>query len=363
MEPALGGGPPPEAADRGRGLLSVVVPCFDEEAVIGETHRRLVEVLEGIPGIGFELVYVDDGSRDSTVDLLRRLQQGDRRVRVVVLSRNFGQEMAATAGLEHAGGDAVVLIDADLQDPPEVIPEMVERWRDGVGVAYGQRTVREGEGPFKKWSAALFYRFLARVADFSVPRNTGYFRLMDREVVEALLSLPERARFLRGLVAWTGFRQEAVRFRRAARFAGETKWPLHKMVRLALDAVLSFSSFPLRLATWFGAAAIAGAAAAGGYALVLRLATGAWIPAAAALFVAVLFLGGAQLLAVGILGEYVGRIYAEAQRRPLYLVADRLGFGPGAGPGPVAAGAPAGRRRSSEADRRSPEKPGRGPVR
>lgn len=366
MEPAPEVRPPPGAVPEGRPTLSVVVPCFDEEAVLGETHRRLVEVLEGIPGTTFELVYVDDGSRDSTVERLREIQQGDRRVRVVVLSRNFGQEMAATAGLEHASGDAVVLIDADLQDPPEVIPEMVERWRGGAQVAYGQRTVREGEGAFKKWSAALFYRFLARVADFSIPRNTGYFRLMDREVVEALLSLPERARFLRGMVAWTGFRQEAVRFRRAARFAGETKWPLHRMVRLALDAVLSFSSFPLRLATWFGVAALAGAAAAAGYALVLRLATGAWIPAAAALFVAVLFLGGAQLLAVGILGEYVGRIYAEAQRRPLYLVADRLGFGSGFGsgfgPGAGTAAAPAGRRRSPAGDRRSRESPGRGPA-
>ena len=356
MEPAREERPPPGEAGPGSRLLSVVVPCFDEEEVLGETHRRLVGVLEGIPGIAFELVYVDDGSRDSTVERLRRIQQADRRVRVVVLSRNFGQEMAVTAGLEHAAGDAVVLIDADLQDPPEVIPEMVDRWRGGAQVAYGQRTEREGEGLFKRWSAALFYRFLGRVADFSIPRNTGHFRLMDREVVEALRSLPERARYLRGMVSWTGFRQEAVQFRRAPRFAGETKWPLHKMVRLGLDAVLSFSSFPLRLATWFGGAALVGAAAVTGYALVFRLVTGQWVSAAAALFVAVLFLGGAQLLVVGILGEYVGRIYAEVQRRPLYLVADRLGFGPGAGAG----GAPAGRREPPAADGRPGETPGRG---
>ena len=330
--------PPPRSAE-GRALLSVVVPCFDEEAVIGEAHRRLAAALGTLPGgMDFELVYVDDGSRDATPRLLREIQQADRRVRLVVLSRNFGQDLAITAGLEHAAGDAVVLIDADLQDPPEVIPEMVERWRQGVAVAYGQRTEREGESRFKLWTAAAFYRLIARVSEVSIPRNTGNFRLMDRAVVEAFLSMPESARFVRGMVTWTGFRQEPVPFRRAARFAGDTKWPLRHMIRLGLDAVLSFSDLPLRLLTWFGAAALAASLAGAGLLLALRPVGGA----AATVVVAAVFLGGVQLLVAGVLGEYLGRIYREVRRRPLYLVAERLGFATEGGPGrrPPSGGAP-----------------------
>ena len=333
----------PPRSPEGRGLLSVVVPCFDEEAVIGEAHRRLAAALGTLPGMDFEIVYVDDGSRDATPDLLREIQQVDRRVRLVVLSRNFGQDLAITAGLEHAAGDAVVLIDADLQDPPEVIPEMVERWRQGVAVAYGQRTEREGESRFKLWTAAAFYRLIARVSEVSIPRNTGNFRLMDRAVVEAFLSMPESARFVRGMVTWTGFRQEPVPFRRAARFAGDTKWPLRHMIRLALDAVLSFSDLPLRLLTWLGAAALAASLVGAGLLLAVRLAAETPVGAAAAVAVAAVFLGGVQLLAAGVLGEYLGRIYREVRRRPLYLVAERLGFrtegGPAGGRRPLSGGA------------------------
>ena len=236
-------------------LLSVVVPCFDEEAVIQETHARLVATLARIVETRFEIVYVDDGSNDRTLSVLRAIQQSDPRIRVVALSRNFGQQIAVAAGLEHASGEAVVLIDADLQDPPEVIPEMVERWRAGVDVAYGARTEREGETPLKLWTAKTFCRTLNRLSDVDIPLDTGDFRLMDRKVVDALLAMRERDRFLRGMVAWAGFRQEPVHYGRAARFAGSTKYPLTRMLRLASDGILSFTMAPLRLAFYMGVAA------------------------------------------------------------------------------------------------------------
>ena len=322
----LNDSPPREVAPGA--LLSVVVPCFDEEAVIGETHRRLVATLEAVPDLDFELVYVDDGSLDATLNLLRELQRADARVRVLALSRNFGHEIAITAGLKCAVGDAVVLIDADLQDPPELIPEMLERWRCGADVAYGLRTERDGETRFKRWTASAFYRLLNRLADISIPLDTGDFRLMDRAVVDAVLAMPERDRFARAMVSWTGFRQEPVPYRRAARTAGETKYPFGKMLRLAIDGIVSFSLAPLRLATWLGFLASGLALAGIVYVLVLRLLTAAWVSGWASLLVAVLFLGGVQLICLGILGAYLGRIYGEVKRRPLYLVKERLGFPP-----------------------------------
>lgn len=308
------------------GLLSVVVPCFDEEAVLPEMHRRLVAALERGPAAAFEIVYVDDGSRDATLDLLRGLQAADARVRVVALARNFGQEMATTAGIAAAAGDAVVLIDADLQDPPEVIAEMLDRWRQGADVAYGMRPDREGESVFKRATSKVFYRLLARLTDFPIPLDTGHFRLMDRAVVDAFLAMPERYRYVRGLVGWTGFRQEAVPFHRAARAAGKTKFNVKQLVRLAMDAVLSFSLLPLRAAAWLGLG-VAGLGVAGVvYALAARIFGGAWVSGEAGLAIAVLVLGGAQLVAVGVLGEYLGRVYGEVQRRPLYVVKERLGF-------------------------------------
>ncbi len=316
---------PPQAV-RNCSLLSVVVACFDEEAVISETHRRLVAALERIPETGFEIIYVDDGSRDGTLELLRGLQAADARVRVVALARNFGQPMALTAGVAEAGGEAVAVIDADLQDPPEIIAEMLERWRRGVDVAYGLRPDREGETAFKRWTSRAYYRLLARITDVAIPLDTGEFRLMDRAVVDAFLAMPERDRFMRGMIAWAGFRQEPVRYRRAPRAAGTTKYSLRKMVGVAADGILSFSLLPLRAATWLGAGA-AGLALAGiVYALGARLATGAWVGGWAATFLAVLFLGGAQLVLIGVLGEYLGRVYGEVKRRPLYLVRERLGF-------------------------------------
>jgi dolichol-phosphate mannosyltransferase len=311
-----------------KALVSVVVPCFNEEEVIQETFRHLVESLEKLPRAEFELVFVDDGSRDRTLEILRELQAAEQRVRVVAFSRNFGHQVAVTAGLEHATGDAVVLIDADLQDPPEVIEEMLRRWRDGVDVAYGVRDEREGESAFKLWTAKAFYRSINRISDTAIPLDTGDFRLMDRSVVDALLNMPERDRFVRGMVAWLGFRQEAVGYKRAARFAGETKYPLRKMLRFALDGILSFSLVPLRLATWLGFATAGMAVVGMIYALLMRLLTNIWVPGWTLLFIACSTIGGIQLVFLGVLGEYVGRIYGEVKRRPLYVVRERLGFDP-----------------------------------
>jgi polyisoprenyl-phosphate glycosyltransferase len=309
-----------------RALVSVVVPCFNEEQVIQATYERLTAVLAACADIDFEFLFVDDGSRDRTLEILRALQETDIRVRVIALSRNFGHQIAVTAGLEHAAGDATVLIDADLQDPPEVIREMLAYWQRGVDVAYGVRAERAGETAFKLWTAKAFYRSINRLSDVAIPLDTGDFRLMDRKVVDALLSMPERDRFVRGMVAWVGFRQEPVYYKRAARHAGETKYPLRKMVRFALDGILSFSLAPLRLAGWLGFVT-AGVAMLGiVYALVLRVLTHIWVPGWTLLFIACSFLGGMQLVSLGVLGEYVGRIYGEAKRRPLYLIRERLGF-------------------------------------
>ena len=315
----------------GRGesvLLSVVVPCYDEEAVVRETHRRLAAVLEGAPGLAFEIVYVDDGSRDSTLDALRELQRADPRVRIVALSRRFGQEVAIAAGVEHAGGDVLAIIDADLQDPPELLLDMLERWRGGADAVHGVRTHREGETAFKRWTSRAFYRLINRLSDVAIPLDTGYFRLLDRKVADALLAMPERDRFMRGMVAWTGFRQEPLSFRRAQRAGGATKYLLRDLARLALDGILSFSLAPLRLAIWMGFLSSGVAVAGIAYAIAVRLLTDTWIGGWSALFVAIMFFGGAQLVVIGILGEYVGRIYGESKRRPLYFVRERLGFPP-----------------------------------
>jgi len=309
-----------------RKLISVVIPCLNEEEVIEVTYQRLIDTLCSVPATEFEWIFVDDGSRDRTPSILRGLQTADPRVRVVLLSRNFGHQMAVTAGVEHAAGDAVVLIDADLQDPPETILEMLSQWRSGADVAYGSRIDRAGETAFKRWTARIFYRAINRIADTAIPLDTGDFRLMDRKVVNALLELPERDRFIRGMVAWLGFRQRPVHYRRAARAGGQTKYPLRKMVRFALDGILSFSIMPLRLATWFGFATASLAILAITYALFVRLLTSAWVPGWTFLLIAVCSIGGVQLLCLGMVGEYIGRIYGEAKRRPLYVVRERLGF-------------------------------------
>jgi dolichol-phosphate mannosyltransferase len=306
-------------------LLSVVIPCYNEREGIRETHRRVSNVLNALESYRYEILYVDDGSSDGTLDVLREIASGDPAVRVVGLTRNFGHQFAVTAGLADAMGEAVVLMDADLQDPPEVVVDMLARWRDGYDVVYGIRTDREGETRFKLWTARVFYRLMRRLADTEMPVDTGDFRLLDRRVVDAIVSMPERDRFIRGMVSWVGFRQTGVPYRRAARHAGTTKYPFGKMLRFALDGIFSFSVKPLRISTHIGFLSAGIALAAILYALAMRVFTDRWVTGWTALIIAVLFVGGVQLISVGIIGEYVGRVYGESKRRPLYLVRERLG--------------------------------------
>lgn len=305
-------------------LVSLVVPCFNEEEVIAEAHRRLAALADSQPAYRFEFLYVDDGSHDHTLRLLREIIATDPRARGIVLSRNFGHQLAVTAGLDEARGAAVVLLDADLQDPPEVIAEMLSKWREGWQVIYGVRTERDGESRFKLWSAHLFYRALNYLSDTPIPIDTGDFRLMDHTVVDVLRDMPERDRFVRGMVSWVGFKQMALPYRRAARLAGTSKYPLRKMIRFASNGIISFSVRPLKLAMNMGLLCAALACAGIVWAFVTRLATHNWVQGWTATIIAVLFLGGIQLVCTGILGEYVGRIYMQSKRRPLYVIRERV---------------------------------------
>lgn len=306
-------------------LISVIVPCYNEEDVLHATHERLTSVLAGMSWLDYELIFINDGSHDDTQVILAQLQRVDPHIRVVLLSRNFGHQIAVTAGLEEASGDAVVIIDADLQDPPEVIPQMVQLWRDGNDVVYGLRTNRKGESRFKLWTAKVFYRLINRMSETKMPFDAGDFRLLDRRVVQVINEMPERARFLRGMVSWAGFRQVSLPYERAARHAGSSKYPLTKMVSFAMDGIISFSLVPLKIAIWTGFLAIWIAVAGIIIAIVDRF-MGKNLRGWTSLFVAVLFMGGVQLVSLGILGEYLGRIYTEVKRRPLYVVQERLGF-------------------------------------
>ncbi len=316
----------PAGSGDDRLLLSVVVPCFNEEEIVRDTNRRLEAALGQAP-VNYEIIYVDDGSSDSTAELLRQLQQSDDRIRVIRFSRNFGHQMAITAGLEHVAGDAAVIIDADLQDPPEVILGFVQKWMDGYDVVYGVRADREGETAFKLWTAKAFYRCIARLSDTRIPLDTGDFRLMDRRVVNALLEMPERDRFVRGMVSWLGFSQVGVSYHREARTAGTTKFSFLKMLRFAMDGIFSFSVLPLRIATWIGFAA-SGIAIVGIIVAVIERLLGVHglVKGWTSILIAVLFIGGVQLICMGIIGEYVGRTYGESKRRPLYVLRERIGF-------------------------------------
>jgi glycosyltransferase involved in cell wall biosynthesis len=307
-------------------LLSIVVPCYNEAEGIEETLKRLQHFCMGLENLTVELIFVDDGSKDQTRAMLKAFAAKDNRIRVIGFSRNFGHQIAVTAGIDAANGDAVVLIDADLQDPPEVIHEMIALWRAGYDVVYGTRTERQGESAFKLATARAFYRLLNRLSDVPIPLDTGDFRLMSRPVVDTLKSMPERDRFVRGMVSWAGFRQVAVPYKRAERFAGDSKYPLSKMVRFATDGLLSFSSKPLQLSVGLGMACALLALTGIVYALTLRLFTDIWVEGWTAMMIAVLFIGGVQLICVGILGEYVGRIYNEVKQRPLYVVQEYTGY-------------------------------------
>lgn len=309
-----------------RQLVSLVIPCYNEEECIDETMKRLKAFSSELGNLDVELIFVDDGSRDRTRELLKSYAIDDKNIKVIVFARNFGHQIAVTAGIDAACGDAVVLIDADLQDPPEVIHEMIAKWREGYDVVYGTRTERQGESAFKIATARGFYRLLNKLSDIPIPLDTGDFRLMSRPVVDTLRAMPERDRFVRGMVSWVGFKQIALPYKRSIRFAGESKYPLRKMLSFAIDGILSFSTKPLQMSISLGMLCAFLAMLGILYVLWLRLFTHIWVEGWTALMIAVLFLGGIQLISVGILGEYIGRIYNEIKNRPLYVVQEYLGF-------------------------------------
>lgn len=315
---------PSAQSERHLGLLSVVVPLLDEEDTVERFQRRLVDALGDMP---FEVILVDDGSTDGTPALLEDLAAADPRVRVLTLSRNFGHQAAITAGLDHARGDATVMIDGDLQDPPELIPEMIERWREGSDVVYAVRRERAGETRLKLMTARWFYRLFSRVTEVELEPNSGDFRLLDREALEALRSMRERSRFLRGMTVWVGFTQTSIPYERDPRFAGETKYTLRRMLRFSADAISSFSNLPLQLAMLLGFAFSIVAFLAIPVAIGFRIA-GEFVPGITTVLLVVLLLGGIQLITVGIIGEYLGRVYDEVKRRPLYLVSETRNMGP-----------------------------------
>jgi len=313
-----------------RPTLTVVIPIFNEEEVIPELARRLRQVIEvwNTQIESWEVVFVNDGSKDKSLEQLKRLAAEEPRFKVISFARNFGHQMAITAGLDRAEGEAVVIMDADLQDPPEVVSEMISRWREGFDVVYGVRTKRTGETLFKRASAAIFYRVLrAMLGGISIPADAGDFRLIGRPVVLAMRALRERHRFVRGMVAWVGFRQTAIYYARPARFAGETKYPIKKMVRFAIDGIASFSVVPLRFATWLGVLAGIMAGLTAGWATYQRFFGTGFVPGWTTIMIAVALGSSAQLLMTGVLGEYVGRIYEEIKRRPLYITQEEINLG------------------------------------
>ena len=305
--------------------LSVVVPIYNEEESLLEMHRRLAEVLAGL-GITYEMLLVNDGSRDRSAELIGDLVEQDPTIRGIHFSRNFGHQAALAAGLQHCRGRAVVVIDADLQDPPELIGDMLARWRDGHEVVYAQRVARRRESLAKRATAYTFYRILRRITPVEIPSDTGDFCLMDRRIVDLLNAMPERNRYVRGLRAWVGFRQTSVTFERAPRFAGEPKYTFAKSVGLAINGILSLSKLPLRLATYFGLLVSAASFILAIWFVIQRLTGQPLIRGWSSTVVIVLFLGGVQLLTIGIIGEYLSRIYDEVKGRPLYVVQSRDGF-------------------------------------
>lgn len=300
---------------------SIIAPIYNEIENLPELYRRVKEVMDS-SGETWELILVDDGSTDGSTGKIRELAEADKQVRPVIFARNFGHQVAITAGWDYARGDAVVIIDADLQDPPEVILELAKKWKEGYEVVYAVRAEREGESWFKKFTAAAFYRLIYSITDVKIPVDTGDFRLMDRKVVNVLKQMKERHRFPRGMSAWVGFRQIGVEYKRAARVAGVTKYPFSKMLKLALNAITGFSYFPLQVATYFGFASAGVSILAIPVVAVMRLAGSHFFEGQTTTLVSVLFLGGVQLISLGILGEYIGRLYDEAKGRPLYIVSE-----------------------------------------
>ena len=303
-------------------VFSIVAPIYNEQESLPVLYQRVSDVMD-TTGEPWELVLVDDGSHDASAEIIRSLAEQDERIRPVILARNFGHQIAVTAGLDFTRGNAVVIIDADLQDPPEVILKLIEKWREGYEVVYAVRETREGETFFKLWTARMFYRVINRSTSMKIPVDTGDFRLMDRKVIDVLNQMREHHRFLRGMSVWVGFKQIGVKYQRAARYAGQTHYPLKKMVKLAITAITGFSFFPLQVATYLGFIASGISILVIPIVIGMRLTGNQAFLGQASTLIAVLFLGGVQLIFLGILGEYIGRIYDEVRNRPLYIVREK----------------------------------------
>ena len=311
--------------DSGNVEISVVVPLYNEELNIGYLFERLLSELSRLD-MSYEIVCVNDGSKDNTIDCLIEHHHQNPRIKVVNLSRNYGKEIALSAGLDYANGNAVIPIDADLQDPPELIAELVEKWREGYDVVYATRRSRQGESWVKRFTANVFYRTIDGLSQVPIPRNTGDFRLLDRRVVDALKQMPERTRFMKGLFAWVGFKQTSVIYDRPSRYKGETKWNYWKLWNFAIDGITSFSFLPLKVWSYVGLLVAIPSFFYASYLVIRTLIYGIDFPGYASIMVAVLFLGGVQLVSLGVLGEYLGRVYEEVKGRPLYLVRESYGF-------------------------------------
>jgi polyisoprenyl-phosphate glycosyltransferase len=308
---------------------SIVIPVFNEEAVLPVLFRRLDALIDGLDAPA-EVIFVDDGSTDCGSIVLEAKAKSDPRYRYIKLTRNFGHQVAITAGMDVSAGKAIVVMDADLQDPPEIVGAMIARWKEGCDIVHGRRLSREGEGAFKRWTASIFYKLLGRLSSIDISSDVGDFRLIDRKVLEAFHAMPEQDRFVRGMFAWLGFRQAEVAFHRPPRAAGETKYPLWKMIRLAANGVLSFSDAPLRLTIWVGLAVCCLAVLYGIYVIGLSLTESDLVRGWSSTIVVISFLCGINMLMTGIIGLYIGRIHAEVKRRPLYVVDRRVGFDPAA---------------------------------
>jgi glycosyltransferase involved in cell wall biosynthesis len=306
-------------------LISVVVPMYYEELVAEECYRQLTDTLEG-KDFDYELIFVNDGSKDKTEDILLSISRNDKRVRVINFSRNFGHQTAVTAGIFNSKGDAVVIIDADLQDPPKLILEMIRLWRKGYEVVYGKRKKRNGETFFKLLTAKYFYKFLNYMSDIDIPKDTGDFRLIDKKVVQVFRNMPERNRFVRGMMSWIGFNQTFIEYERDERFAGETKYPLKKMIKFATDGIVSFSTKPLKIVSFLGVLSIVLSLVIFIYSLISKMFIHETIAGWASIVNIVAFFGGLQLISLGIVGEYVARIYEEAKNRPLYIIKSMKNF-------------------------------------
>ena len=310
-----------------RNLISVIVPAYNEEEVIGIFHQRLIDTIDNQDD-DFEIIYINDGSTDSTLDILKTLCNDDKRIGLIDLSRNFGKEIAMTSGIDHARGDAVIVIDADLQDPPELIGKLIAKWNEGFDIVYAQRESRAGETWLKKYTAHAFYRLIKKTTHVNIPEDTGDFRLLDRKAVDALAGLRERNRFMKGLFAWIGYNSIAVRYQRDKRSAGTSKWNYWRLWNLAIEGFTSFTTAPLKMSTYIGMLTAALALVYGIYIIARTLMFGNPIAGYPSLIVVILFIGGVQLISIGIIGEYLSRIFDETKKRPLYLINEIVSSNP-----------------------------------